>query len=162
ASRLVRDDGDPLALFQSKTNIDRIVRAGDQFRINRIEISSIRHTESCQNYSEIERWQTLWSATLSGSDLSEFHKSHGARDYEERIEHAGGNRHAEGVIDKGEEKILADVAHHGATETDRFGNSHEVAFHQRDAGAFNGNVRSGSHCNSHVRGRQRRRVVDSV
>src|SRR5437870_4360789 len=83
ASRLVRDDGDPLVLFQSKTNIDRIVRAGDQFRINRIEISSIRHTESCQNYSEIERWQTLWSATLSGSDLSEFHKSHGARDYEE-------------------------------------------------------------------------------
>ena len=34
ASRLVSDDGNPLALFQSKTNVDRIARTRDQFWID--------------------------------------------------------------------------------------------------------------------------------
>src|SRR5205809_176477 len=34
AGRLVRDNGDPLALFQSETNFDRIARTRDQFWID--------------------------------------------------------------------------------------------------------------------------------
>jgi hypothetical protein len=80
----VGDDRDALLRFQSKTNIDCVPCAGDQFRINRMEVSAIGHTESCQNYAEIERWQTLQSATLSGNELSECQpESRRVRDYEE-------------------------------------------------------------------------------
>jgi len=49
-----------------------------------MEINAIGHSESCQNYAEIERWQTLQSATLSGNELSEFQpESRRVRDYEE-------------------------------------------------------------------------------
>jgi hypothetical protein len=44
-------------LFQSKTNLDRIARTRDQFRINRVEINAIRHTESVEDYAEFERRQ---------------------------------------------------------------------------------------------------------
>src|SRR6266487_3157243 len=60
----VGDDGDPLRPFQSKTNIDRVARAGNQFRINRMEISAIGHTESCENYAEIQRRQI--SSSVAG------------------------------------------------------------------------------------------------
>jgi len=56
----VRDDRDPLLRFQSETNIDRVARAGDQFQINRVEVSAIGHTESVQNYAEFERRQISW------------------------------------------------------------------------------------------------------
>src|SRR6266481_6272314 len=58
----IGDDGDPLLRLQSKTNLDRIACARDQFRINRMEISAIRHTESCENYAEIQRRQIYPSA----------------------------------------------------------------------------------------------------
>src|SRR5205807_9902409 len=56
----VRDDRDPLLRFQSETNIDRVARAGDQFQINRVELSAIGHTENVQNYAEFERKQISW------------------------------------------------------------------------------------------------------
>ena len=37
-----------------------------------------------------------------------------SRSAEERVEHAGGDRHAERVVDEGEEEVLADVAHRRA------------------------------------------------
>jgi hypothetical protein len=55
----VGDDRESLLPFQSQTNIDRVARARDQFRINRMEISAIGHTESCENYAEIKRRQML-------------------------------------------------------------------------------------------------------
>ena len=42
----VRDNRDSLLRFQSQTSIDRVARAGEQFRINWMEISAIGHTES--------------------------------------------------------------------------------------------------------------------
>jgi len=48
-----------------KKDIDGIARTGDQFRINRMEIGAIRHTEGCENYAEIERRQTPRFAMLS-------------------------------------------------------------------------------------------------
>src|SRR5438105_7664890 len=61
----VGDDRDPLVPLQSEANINGIARAGDQFRINRMEIGAIGHIESCENYSEIERRQTPRFAMLS-------------------------------------------------------------------------------------------------
>ena len=49
ARRGVGDDCDPLPRFQSKADIDGIARAGDQFRINRMKISSVRH----EKFSEL-------------------------------------------------------------------------------------------------------------
>src|ERR1700751_3492953 len=55
----VGDDSDPLLRLQSKTNIDRVPCAGNQFWINRMEIRAVGHIESCENYAEIPRRQTL-------------------------------------------------------------------------------------------------------
>ena len=46
AGAFIGDDGDALLRFQSKADMDRIPRARDKFRINRMEISAIGHIES--------------------------------------------------------------------------------------------------------------------
>ena len=43
-----------------------------------------------------------------------------------------------------------------------FDDAHQIAFHQRNAGAFDRDIGPRPHCNSHIGGRERRRVVNSV
>ena len=43
AGERVRDNGDPLLRLQSKTHLDRVAGARDQFRVNWMEISAIGH-----------------------------------------------------------------------------------------------------------------------
>src|SRR6267143_1945015 len=81
---------------------------------------------------------------------------------EERIEQTGGDGNAKGVVDKGEEEVLTDVAHHSLAQTDRLNNSSEIAFDERDAGAFHGYVRSRPHRDPNVGRGKSGRVVDSV
>ena len=81
---------------------------------------------------------------------------------EEWIEDAGGDGHADGVVDEGEEKILADVAHGGLAQVAGAQDSGEVAFDQRDAAAFHGDVGAGAHGDADVGLRERGGVVDAV
>ena len=84
------------------------------------------------------------------------------QDAEERIEYAGGDGDSDGVVDEGEEKILADVAHGGLAELAGAQDSGEIAFDQRDAAAFHGNVGAGAHGDADVGLRERGSVVDAV
>ena len=43
-----------------------------------------------------------------------------------------------------------------------FDDAHQIAFQQRNAGAFDRDIGPRPHCNSHIGGRKRRRVVNSV
>src|SRR5579872_263366 len=54
-------------------------------------------------------------------------------DAEERVQNAGCDGHSERVVDEGEEKILADVAHCGLAEAAGAEDSGEISFDQRDA-----------------------------
>ena len=81
---------------------------------------------------------------------------------EERVKNAGGNRNADGVVDEGEEKILADVAHGGAAQVAGAHDSGEIAFDQSDAAAFHGNVGAGAHGDSDIGLSECGRVVDAV
>src|SRR6266480_6248875 len=65
---------------------------------------------------------------------------------EKRVEHARGDRHAERVVDKGEEKILADIAHGGLAQPARPHDPSQVALHQCDTGALHRHVCAGAHC----------------
>jgi len=49
-----------------------------------------------------------------------------------------------------------------ARDVDGVGHQRRVAAHQRDAGRMHGHVGAGGHGNAHIRGGQRRRVVDAV
>jgi hypothetical protein len=49
ARRGVGDHCDPLLRFQSKTNVNRVARAGEQLRINRMKISAVGH----EKFSEL-------------------------------------------------------------------------------------------------------------
>ena len=81
---------------------------------------------------------------------------------ERRIEHARRDRHAGGVVDEGEEQVLADVAHHRARQPPRPDQALQVAPEQGDAGALDGHVGARAHGDADVGGGQRRRVVDAV
>ncbi len=78
------------------------------------------------------------------------------------IEHAGRDRHAGGVVDEGEEQVLADVAHGRRRQPARAHDAGEVALEQRDAGALDGDVGAGAHGDADIGRGQRRRVVDAV
>src|SRR5881397_897222 len=67
----------------------------------------------------------------------------------EWIEHAGSDGDAEDVVDEGEEEVLFDVAHHRLAEVSRAHDAAEISLDQRDAGALNGHVGSGSHGDAH-------------
>src|SRR5262249_43191755 len=49
-----------------------------------------------------------------------------------------------------------------ATEMHRFDDAYEIAFHECDSGAFDGDVGPRPHCNSDIGSSERRRVVNSV
>src|SRR3546814_467143 len=83
-------------------------------------------------------------------------------DAEQRIEDASRDRHACAVVDEREEQVLADVAHGGVGQAAGAHDAVEIAFDQRDPGAFDGDVRAGSHCDADIGLCQRRRVVDAV
>ena len=81
---------------------------------------------------------------------------------EERIKDAGGDRHAERVVDEGEEQILADVAHGGLAQFTCAHDPAKVSFDQRDAAALDRDVRAGAHGDADMGLRQGGRVVDAV
>ena len=66
------------------------------------------------------------------------------------------------IVDEGEKEILPDVLHGRPAESDGTNQRAQIAFHQRHARAFHGNVRSGSHRNPHVGKSQRRRIIDAI
>src|SRR6266851_2450341 len=72
------------------------------------------------------------------------------------------NRNPQSVVDEGEEQVLADVFHGGAAEFAGAHDSSQVALHQRDVCAFNGNVSAGAHGYADVSLGQSGRVVDTV
>ena len=72
------------------------------------------------------------------------------------IEHARRDRHAERVVDEGEEQVLADVAHRRLATGARADDAGEVALQQGDAGAFDGDVGAGAHGDADIGGRKRR------
>ena len=75
---------------------------------------------------------------------------------------SGGDRNAERVVDKREEKILPDVAHHRAAQANGFSIPLQIALEQSDAGALHRDIRAGPHRDANIRGGKRRRVVDSI
>src|SRR5579872_1196929 len=52
---------------------------------------------------------------------------------EKWVEHSGSDGHAEYVVGKREEEILANIAHGGAAEPSRANDGSQVALHQRDS-----------------------------
>src|SRR5947199_3081699 len=81
---------------------------------------------------------------------------------EKWIEHASGDRHAQRVVQKSKEQILADVAHSRPAEFAGAHNSGKISFYQRDAATFHRDVRAGPHGDAHVGLSQGRRIVDSI
>ena len=67
-----------------------------------------------------------------------------------------------GVVDESEEEVLADVAHHRAAEADGFLDAAQVAFEQRNAGAFHRHIGAGAHRDADIGRGERGRVVDTV
>ena len=67
-----------------------------------------------------------------------------------------------GVVNEGEEQVLANVAHRRHGELARPHDALQVALQQRDAGALDGDVGAGAHGDADVGGGERRCVVDAV
>src|SRR6266567_7542349 len=92
----------------------------------------------------------------------------GARDHraeensEEGTERAGGDGHAERVVDKREKEILPDIPHHSSTNVHGFYNSDQVAFHECDTCALDRDIGSCAHGDSDIGGGQGRRIVDTI
>ena len=66
------------------------------------------------------------------------------------------------VVDKGEEEILPDVAHHRAAEPNGFLDPAQIASEQSDAGALHRDIRAGAHRDANIGRGQGRRVIDSI
>src|SRR6266545_7866941 len=66
------------------------------------------------------------------------------------IENARRDRHADGVVDEGEEEVLLHVAHGRAGEADRLDDPQQVAFDERHAAALDRDVGSGTHGDADV------------
>ena len=81
---------------------------------------------------------------------------------ESRIEDARGDRDAGGVVDEGEEQVLPDVAHGRLRQAAGADDAAEIAFQQRDAGAFHRDIGAGAHGDADFGSRKRRGVVDAV
>jgi hypothetical protein len=62
------------------------------------------------------------------------------------------------VVDEGQEQILPDIAHGRLGKPARANDSHQIAFQQGDAGAFDCNIGASSQCNPDFGGRERRSV----
>src|SRR5206468_3606059 len=71
-------------------------------------------------------------------------------------------RHAQAVVQKGQEQILANGRRGRPTEPAGAQDSHQITFHERYAGAFHGDVGPGAHRDAHVGPGERRRIVDAV
>ena len=71
-------------------------------------------------------------------------------------------RNAHAVIEECPEKILLDDAHGAPCERKGAGRRGEIAAHQDDICAFDGDVRAAAHCNTDVRFFERGGVVDAV
>ena len=84
------------------------------------------------------------------------------QDAEGGIEDARRDRDAGRVVDEGEEQVLADVAHGRLRQRSRADDAGEIAFQQRDAGAFHRDIGAGAHGDADFGGRERRRIVDAV
>ena len=81
---------------------------------------------------------------------------------ESRIEHAGGDRNAEHVVDEREERDSAGCCASSRGSSARARDARQVALDQRDAGALHRDVGAGAHRDADVGLGQRRRVVDAV
>ena len=81
---------------------------------------------------------------------------------EKRIEHAGGNRDTQRIVEKREREILADVAHRCAAQSAGPGDAAQVAGEQRDSRALDGDVRSRAHGDADISLRESRCIVHSV
>src|SRR5579875_1365719 len=81
---------------------------------------------------------------------------------DQRVQHAGRDRDRKRIVDKGEEQVLADIAHRRAAQPIGAGDAGEIAFQQRHPGAFDRDIGAGSHRDADIGQRQRRRVVDAV
>ncbi len=80
---------------------------------------------------------------------------------EERIENAGGDRDADGIVDEGEKQVLPDVAH-DRTLSRMALRSPQIALYERDAGALDGDVGTRTHGDAHICCREGGGVVDAV
>ena len=67
-----------------------------------------------------------------------------------RKQHSGRDRHADDIVNKGEEQILTDVAHRRFAQSSRFQNAGKIAFQQRNVGGFDGNIGAGCECDSDI------------
>src|SRR6266536_3083648 len=83
-------------------------------------------------------------------------------DAEQRVEHAGGDRDADAVVDQGEEQVLADVAHGGPGQLYGGGDSGQRAGDEGDVGGFDGDVGAGTDGQSDVGRGEGGCVVDAV
>src|ERR1022692_3703445 len=81
---------------------------------------------------------------------------------EKWIENSGRNGNADRVVGECEEQILADVAHGGLAQVAGAQDCGKVAFYERDAGTFHGDVGAGAHGDTDIGLRQRGGVVDAV
>jgi hypothetical protein len=79
-----------------------------------------------------------------------------------RVQRSRRNGHAQDVVDKGEEKVLPDIAHDRPAEPKRFYDAAQVTFDEDDPSAFDGNVGAGAHSDANVGGCECGGVVDAV
>src|SRR5438045_1898304 len=85
-----------------------------------------------------------------------------SRQAQPRVEHARGDRNAQEVVDKGKEKVLADVAYRAFAQDAGLGDAPQIAFDEHYARAAHRDVGAGAHGDADICLRERRCIVHSV
>src|SRR3546814_8735335 len=67
-----------------------------------------------------------------------------------------------GIVDEGEEQVLADVRHRCLAQSPRAQDAVEIALQKCDSSAFNSDIRTRTHGDADVSGGQSGRVVHSI
>src|ERR1700730_3050699 len=81
---------------------------------------------------------------------------------ESRVENTGGDRDSRGIVDKGKEQILPDVAHRRLGQAAGPHDPLEVAFKQRHAGALDRDIGARPHGDADIGRGERRGIVDAI
>mmetsp|Transcript_39002 Transcript_39002/g.126077 ORF Transcript_39002/g.126077 Transcript_39002/m.126077 type:complete len:323 (+) Transcript_39002:89-1057(+) len=83
-------------------------------------------------------------------------------DVQPGVEHAGGERNANHIVDEGPDKVDPDATHRDAREVERRDDVLQRALHQDHVCRLDSHVRPRPDCDADVGGRKRGRVVDAV
>ena len=78
------------------------------------------------------------------------------------VQQAGGDGHADGVVDEGEAQVLLHVGHCRRRDGTGLHDAPQITLDQGELGAGHGHIRARPHRDAHIGCRQGRRIVDAI